>query len=238
MKKTLCVCALVSSLLCCLKSNAGDFYPAAAPSPSYAPSNDQGKLRTGYIFGYGGLAFSPDLSSTQPDTGMVFDFEYDDGHIFGGGAGMYSDFLGGSRFEIEGFTSSTGDLMNVALEGISAPSGVFGGDLGVSGVMFNIIKEFDNGGMLVPYLGAGIGYGSASFDFHRLDGTFSSSVSQGVPIYQAILGMDFRLSDSVSIFTQYKLMGIGETDWSIVGINWNNESYINHSVSAGLRISF
>ncbi len=181
--------------------------------------------KTGYIFGYGGILFGQE---NEVDLGGInFDFDYDDGFIAGGGAGIYSDLFCGSRFEIEGIYANS-DLDTVSFGGVPAAAI---GETETYAVMFNVLKEIPFG-CITGYVGGGLGYAWTDFSvggFSDEDGAFA---------YQFIAGADLPLTDCLALFVQYKLLGIGDTDYILGATNVNVDSDFSHSVSLGARLSF
>jgi Outer membrane protein beta-barrel domain len=181
--------------------------------------------KTGYVFGYGGFAAGYELDLT----GTVAHFDFGGGFIAGGGVGIYSDLLCGSRFEIEGLFTSN-DIESVTdVAGIT--EGASGGGINTRAVMVNALKEIPFA-CVTGFVGAGVGYAGTELD----DGEFS--VDSGAVAYQLIAGGEMPISDCLALFAQYKLLGIGETDYLVDGDTLNFDSYFIHSVSAGLRFSF
>ena len=98
---------------------AGPSYRLSSKTPVVVPVQ-----RTAYVFGYGGI----DSGANYDTIGSYYDyygndyynpgdlpikFDLDNGWTAGGGAGVYSGLLGGSRFEIEGsYTSSDIGYLN------------------------------------------------------------------------------------------------------------------------------
>lgn len=194
---------------------AGESYcpPAKAPLCKTPISCDP----TGYIFGYAGYTFGHDVDGT--DAGIAFDLDADGGFLVGGGAGIYSDLFCGSRFEFEALYSESD---------FATTNNVLTGESETYALMVNALKEIPFG-CVTGYVGAGIGYawneissGGVSDD----DGAFA---------YQLIVGGDLPVTDCISLFAQYKLLGIGDTDYFN---NLSVDQYFTHSIAIGARYSF
>lgn len=209
----------VTCLFALSQINAGEQYQ------SHCPSHD----KFGYIFGYGGLAFGPEADSRSVPAGTTLNFVFEDDYNAGGGIGFYSHFLGGSRFEVEGLFSRN-ELESLTNNGVAVAGAT--GNLKIGGGAVNLLKEFRLG-RFTPYIGGGIGYGSVDWDLF-VNGVRQGVTSDSKAIYQGIFGTDICISPCLSFFTQYKILTVGDTDWT----GFENGSISINNVSAGLRWSF
>lgn len=201
--------------------NAGDCYQ------SHCATQD----KFGYIFGYGGIAFGPEVDATSNNpAGTTLNFVFENDYNFGGGIGFYSHFLNGSRFEIEGLLSRN-ELSTLSNNGVPVAGST--GNVKIGGAAINLLKDFKLG-RLTPYIGGGIGYGSLDWDLYDATGTRVGVTSDSKAIYQGIVGTDICLTKCLSLFTQYKILVVGDTDWT----GFDNGSISINNVSAGLRYNF
>ncbi|MDF1754542.1 MAG: outer membrane beta-barrel protein [Verrucomicrobiales bacterium] len=175
-----------------------------------------------YVFGYGGF-----------DSGLATDFteinslslDFENGVLYGAGLGRVSSLIGGSRFEFEGLRSHS-DLESAALNGMTI-NGI-GGEMTVTAGMFNFLKQFPLMGTMT-YLGGGIGYSQVETEFG------ATSNSSDAVAYQVIVGAELPLGQKFQLFTQYKFLGIGETDFGAAG---NMDGFTSHNFIVGLKYCF
>lgn len=216
---------------------SGDF---KNPVPTLRSNSDP----TGYVFGYGGYAFGETVSGYEPLFPSNENIEFDDGFIVGGGMGVYSKFLNGSRFEFEGLITKT-DISRIT-------SDIFDGngfvDFGIRGqkrtnaVMVNLLKEIPLAG-LTAYIGGGVG-----FSDNTLTLNFGGPVPPAPPVpygspesatalaYQFIAGVDVPIAERVDLFLQYKLLGVDNTSYEHLDLEV--DSYFTHNIVFGARLSF
>lgn len=200
--------------------------------------------QTGYVFGYGGYSFGETVEGNEPLFPSNDKIEFDDGFIIGGGMGLYSKFLNGSRFEFEGLITKT-DIGRIT-------SDIFNGngftDFGIRGqkrtdaVMVNILKEIPIGD-LTAYVGGGIGFSDNTLTLHRgAPVPPAAPVAYGNPesatalAYQFIAGIDVPVAEKVDLFLQYKLLGVDNTSYEHLDLEV--DSYFTHNIVFGARLSF
>lgn len=233
---------------------AGTSFRMSSKSPVAQPA----PRLNGYVFGYGGGvfgsnwssigAFDPSSPTVDPDCGCPVDFgipgfdpfhvpmdwELEPGWTFGGGFGKYSDFLGGSRFELEGSYLSN-DVNRLSYAGIELPANF---SMKTKTAMVNFLKEvhFEHA---TGYFGGGIGYawtamkgdiGSVMYDDR--DSGFA---------WQLIAGIDIPITERLALFMQYRYLVLSDYSFTT---NFGDFSYAtkdnpdSHSVLIGARVSF
>lgn len=220
--------------LTCSAANAGTRYVPIDKQPLVASHCD-----TGYIFGYGGITAGGTYNNQgRLDNGIAvtnptLDYDMDYDWIFGGGIGMYSKALGGSRFEIEAFRSGQA-VNNIYFDGLNLPST---GHIKTNAIMVNFLKEIPLG-RCTGYIGGGIGTAEVRHDIDLFGVVFDDS--DRALAYQFIAGIDVPLSDCVALFTQYKFLAVQDLRHidSTAGGLQNFSDLYTHSVMAGLRLSF
>ena len=185
-----------------------------------------------YVFGYGGIALSydEDLDGRNGVFGTTFEYDFDDGYTVGGGIGLYANLFGGSRLEIEGYYSKN-NLASAFPAGTPIPTPR---DMTVEAIFFNFLKEFPCG-CFTAYAGGGLGYASTQLNAGTAPPDDSAFASQ------VIVGVDYPLSQCLSLFTQYKLVGINETDYhfGVAAANGiHSDGWLIHNFMVGARYSF
>jgi opacity protein-like surface antigen len=187
---------------------------------------------TGYLFAYGGGSFADDFTGFDFQTMRPYNLALeDDGVMVGGGLGVYSCFLGGSRFELEGLYSESG-ISNQNFQGIPSI-----GDVEIKASMINLLKEIPLG-CLTGYIGGGAGVAEVKF-FESNSTRVADVSSDHVLAWQLITGVDLPVSERLSLFTQYKLLGVGETDHSSdINNNVVMDAFKTQSITAGVRVGF
>jgi opacity protein-like surface antigen len=98
--------------------------------------------------------------------------------------------------------------------------------------------DFDIGSRFVPYLGAGVGYGSINLD-GTPSGLASVDDSDEVPLWQVSAGASYLLSDRMSLFGGYRyLSSFEDPSFTDSAGTTFDASYDAHIVQAGLRYNF
>lgn len=173
----------------------------------------------GYLFAYGGISFLDSLNTKVLNPDFVFNntgspvsrtetFDLDTGFIIGGGAGVRSCFLGGTRFEIEGLYTEN-DYDSVTLNDFGTRFQDLRGDYSTAAVMVNFLKEIPIG-CFTGYVGGGFGLAQTESDLEFLGQTVSDTDFSLA--HQFIVGADVPVSDCLSLFIQYKLFNGGDVD--------------------------
>ncbi|MDF2378516.1 MAG: hypothetical protein P1U81_19940 [Verrucomicrobiales bacterium] len=227
--------------------SAGD-YTASAKLPVYVDPEP-----TGYIFAYGGFAFAHDTDSIFYGSGIgpvppgsSVNNGYDSGYILGGGVGVYSNFMNGSRFELEMLHSSQGrDLFGISIPGEGQGAVPLPGELDTQAFFFNVVKEFPIG-RVTGYAGGGFGFANRSWtllvgDILGGQGTPFSGGLAGEDTtfaYQIKAGVDVPMGERLSLFTEYKLIGMTESEFSTIIVPINTDAHVTHNLVFGVKIDF
>lgn len=216
---------------------AGEY--SKSPIEAKQPVADTGGT---YIFAYGGGSFFDDDGLTfdwQGVPGATASNDLENGFILGGGVGLKSSFLGGSRFELEGIYSKFGAGLVADPVGNLYGSGPSGGDFEYRAVLFNFLKEFDIEFLgVTAYAGGGIGMAWTDVSIYTAGGGPLFNGGEALA-YQFILGADYPLGDRLDLYTQYKFIGVGDTsavDFANFGYDVN--SFYTHNVIVGLKLNF
>jgi len=207
------------------------------------------KQHTGYFFGYGGWdsgARYHTLGSWDPvdphahyefgPTDIPIDWDLSGGWTAGGGIGIYSRLLGGSRFEIEGSHTSN-EVNQLWYAGFILPANF---DIKTNAVMFNMLKEVPLGvSGVTGYFGGGIGHHSTEFDGDIATIRYSERDSGFA--WQLIAGVDFPITDRLALFTQYRYLVLSDMSFRTDFGDFVNETAgkpNSHAVMVGARVSF
>lgn len=191
-----------------------------------------------YIFGYGGIHWMGDFEGRNQTNTRDLEFEGQNGWGAGGGIGLRSDWLGGTRFEVEGLYRSN-EVDDVYLNDESFKSD---GAASITGVAVNFVKELV-WGSIYPYIGFGIGYGEVDVDVDFRDALNDPVwIDDGSAafLWQVIAGLDFPYTDRTSLFLEYRFMPISDFDleFSTFLENFHVDDMTNHSIFAGIRYAF
>jgi len=201
-----------------------------------------------YIFGFGGGSFFDDASGIVLPANAPLEVGLSEGVSLGGGIGWRSDFLGGSRFEIEGaFTDQ--NVESVVFNNNNIAN--FAGEIETYSAMVNFIKEFRGLGNIVPYIGAGIGYTEVDSNFFYNGGAANIVVNDtdGAFTWQLIAGLEFKLSDRLGLYAEYNYTSISD-DISLARLGNGGaagggfdtvaelDDFSSHGVQGGFRFSF
>ena len=140
------------------------------------------------------------------------------------------DFIG-PRVELEArFIQNT---VNVTF-----PSGVTGGgNFNQVPIMANLLYDFNAGGVIVPYIGAGLGVA-----FQNLQGgNFSNSGSSAQFAYQGIIGLGWNIDQTFRLNLEGRYFGTTQPNYTFSAFNSSasgNFSNNNLSIMASLQIKF
>lgn len=204
-----------------------------------------------YFFGYGGFDSGADYDTTgnfdvpgnyyggtyvPNPTDIPINFDLDNGLTLGGGIGVYSGFLGGSRFEIEGF-QTTNENGFLSFDSFELPANL---EVETMAVMFNMLKEIPLGHTgSTAYFGGGVGYATTSL--HGDIDTIGYDDEDAGFAWQLIAGVDFPVTESLSLFTQYAYRVMADqtfvTNFGDFSIVTDNDP-ASHAVMFGARVSF
>jgi len=155
------------------------------------------------------------------------------GYAVGGFVGY--DFGGGFRAEGELAYRRNGLDEQSAL-GISFK---MQGDVSSLAVMANGIYEFGSGASAFsPHIGAGIGVARFSFIDAGLVGGPTESDNDTVFAYQLILGVDYELSPTLSVFADYRLFGTTNPGFTDSAGDVIEAEYLSSTVLIGISTNF
>jgi opacity protein-like surface antigen len=230
--------AFITTLLLALCS-----FPALQAGEAYCAPECKAPIgccaNTGYIFAYGGISYLDEHYFSGPAYSYAGEYDFGNDFIFGAGVGLHSDFLCGSRFEIEGLWQNR---YNPPTNTVTVPPPApapnpdnFGSDISVQAIMLNVLKEI-NLGCITAYGGLGIGLATVDYSSFADGDTFSDEDT--VLAYQLILGAERPVSDCLALFAQYKLLGVTEQEFSGGAGLYQGDAFITHNLVFGAKVGF
>ncbi|HEX6859613.1 MAG TPA: porin family protein [Caulobacteraceae bacterium] len=151
-------------------------------------------------------SFTPDDTDFDPMSGSVGG-DIDNGFLVGAAAGMAVG--NGLRVEAEGVLGSNdmGDIEDLDLSGIEYKH---------AALFANVLYDFPMGGV-TPYIGAGIGYGSSTFD---IDG---DSVHDQGTVWQIKAGASFPVNDTLTVDIGYRYMEAAKWEASMDDVDIDDD---------------
>ncbi len=148
-------------------------------------------------------------------------------------------FGNGLRAEVEG------DYRSNRFTGTSGFGGSTGGGFEQKyGVMANVLYDFNVSPMVMPYLGAGVGYQAVDEQGARIGGGVAKNDIKGSFAYQAIAGLAFPIASApgLALTAEYRFLGLaGERSYSstfVDGGSAKSTDNYNHSLLVGVRYAF
>ncbi len=197
-------------------------------------------------------AIGAGLNYLQPDQDVesvgfspAFDSEAD----YNNGIGVYTalgyDWGNSIRGEIE-FAYRQNDARHFAGDGLGFSGWpVLDGELQSRSILFNLIKDFDTGSVITPFVGFGVGASSFKAEYSGADFGFGTLVVDDTAkrlAYQAIAGLSVDLAEGLALDLSYRYFAAAGTpkfDGLIGGIPATiRHDYDTHSLFAGLRWNF
>lgn len=196
--------------------------PAPLPPAGFYASLHAGYVMPGDVDG--------DIIFGGGTTDVGIDVE--DGYRIGGSLGYDFNSMIGVEAEVSYSQTDVDSLSAAALGGVSPTSG----DASILTLMGNVIigQQYDR---WRPYVGVGAGAAHLNLDVVTLlDDVDDSDWAFAA---QAFVGLDFSLTDTVSLGARYRYLHIGSTDYSDdVGDPVNVDSFGTHSIEAAVKVKF
>ena len=174
-----------------------------------------------YVGGFGGVSFLHDSDLTAPgyyDTTL----KYDVGPALGAVGGYRFD----EGFRVEGEMGYRYGKIDRASDALGSYP-VTNASLSLWSFMGNVYYDIKTGSPISPFIGAGIGFVTGTFD----DGWYESDDT--VFGYQAIAGVSYAINTRINLDLSYRLQG--STDFSFYD---GDLSYLSSSVVFGVRYHF
>ena len=120
---------------------------------------------------------------------------------------------------------------------VTGPEGA-DGDLSMLTVFLNGYYEMDFFGVVTPYVGVGVGYGTISLNLKELDGTVKVDDDDTVYSYQLMAGAAFNLTENFSLTAEYRYFDtITDAELTLEGGlgTIENSDIRSHEVRFGIR---
>jgi opacity protein-like surface antigen len=186
--------------------------PACEPAPYALRSDDP--VGIFYLTPWAAVVATSDADLDY--AGGSSDVTFDTGY----GAGLAAGYdFGPARLEIEGsYRRNKADQIEQGNASFDAD-----GDLEVRALLVNAYADFATGGMVTPYLGAGIGYAEVEVEDHD-DEVFAGQVGAGVL---------FALTPAIAVDLGYRFMMTDDPEIQDVEFEVRQ-----HSASLGLQLRF
>jgi OOP family OmpA-OmpF porin len=179
-----------------------------------------------YISAEGGLNWLFNTTINAPNVGGVINVQPLTGFAVGGSIGY--DFVG-PRVELEGVYRSNYANLSSNVVGINAFAG---SQINQTAIMANVFYDFNAGGTIVPYVGAGAGIAFVN------ESALSASSSSTNFAYQAILGVGWNIDPMFRLNLDGRYYGTTNPSINnpiVGGITYQNN---NISLMASLQIRF
>ncbi len=185
------------------------------------PAGFYASLHAGYVM----------LGDVKGDAGTDAESHVEDGYRIGGAFGYDFNSVIGIEAEVSYFQN---DIDSLSAFGTTLDAR---GDVGVLTLMGNVIigHQYDR---WRPYVGVGAGAAHANFDFVII-GTDSVDDGNWGFAAQAFAGLDFSVTDTVSLGARYRYARIGAIDYtSDGGLDVSGDPFDAHSIEAALKVKF
>lgn len=190
----------------------------------------------GYFSGF--LGFNQTKDATMETTDFVAGSTFEDRLEFD--PGIYIGGTGGYDF---GIVRLEGELSyrNAEINQVNADRGI-DSNLGIVAMMFNTFVDLENDTPVTPYLGAGVGFASLSFDDDHYDRSTGDPVfyedDASTYAYQLGAGLEFSITRRFSLDLGYRFFKTGTAEFDS---NWDLENDLkveSHNVALGFRAKF
>ena len=99
----------------------------------------------------------------------------------------------------------------------------------------NVVKEFPIG-RITGYAGVGFGFATTEWNFQAFG--FGVSGQDTSLAYQVKVGADLPVSDRLTVFGEYKLVGVLDPDYTAIIVPIETDSFVNHNLVVGVRLAF
>jgi opacity protein-like surface antigen len=195
----------------------------ALPALSFAASGMYGSINTGAA-----MAADSDVSWVTDGQSETEIWEHDAGYTVGGALGYMID-----KYRVEGEVSYQENDVD-SVDGISVtPLSI---ETNALSFLVNGYLDFATGGVMTPYITAGIGASRIEAD---IMGVFK--FDDTVFGYQLGVGVGFAMSENVTLDFRYRYLGAenAQFNFNVDGLSGSSEIDIaSHNITAGLTMAF
>ncbi len=182
------------------------------PASAETPGSSYIKIEGGYVF---------ESEADHEDGGPRTETDFDDGFVASGAYGYYI----APNLRLEGEASYQRNTVDDSSNGFSGQ-----GDLRAWTGMATLYHDLPLGTRLKPYVGVGIGWALINPNYSLSGLTDNKDLNFA---WQGSAGVEYAVSDQVSIDTRYRYLDGGRYDFA-----GGNARYRNHAVLTGLRFKF
>lgn len=196
MHKSLFAATAALALMAAMPAAAGEWYAQVNAGATVATDADVT------------ATFTPDDDTYDPSSGSISG-DLDEGFAVGAAAG----YAVGNGLRLEGeFLYSSNDLGSI--EELDVDSIEFNHAAFFANVLYDIPMQ----GGFSPYIGAGIGYGSSTFDID------SDEVHDEGTAWQIKAGVTYPVNDSLTLDLGYRYMDMADWNAAIDGVDLPDDS--------------
>lgn len=192
----------------------------------------QAQAETLYFAVQAGFSTQPTSSNEDPNDPSN-NFELDTQNGINGALAVGAKF-GNLRAEVEAVYRYNPNDKVVDAGGAEGADG----SLSTAHVFLNGYYELDFFGVVTPYAGVGVGYGTVSLDLKELDGTVVADDDDTIYSYQLIAGAAANLTQNWSITAEYRYFDtITDAELTLAGANdfVENSDIKSHEIRFGIR---
>ncbi len=204
----------------------------AADSGTDADSKDGLAQGNGWYFS-GSTGLSLMENSTNRSSSRHFDASTDPGFEINGAIGK--ELGNGFRAEGElGYHQMS--LDHITSYGVGGSGGA-GGDADAFSVMGNGYYDFDAGGPIKPYIGAGLGFARVSLSDATVNGHALVDDEDLTFAYQAMAGIGYQVNPKGTLFLGYRYFAVDDPSFNST-IGPLHSEMATHNVELGYRVAF
>lgn len=205
----------------------GPMEPAPLPPAGFYASLHAGYVMPGDVDGEIVFPVGPSTRDASVDV--------EDGYRFGGALGYDFNSMMGIEAEVSYLEM---DVDSISIAGAGGGTASTSGDASVLTLMGNLIagQQYDR---WRPYVG--VGAGAAHVDLDITIPTLPNDLDDSDWAFaaQAFVGLDYSLTDTVSLGARYRYLHISSTDYSDEAPDpVSIDSFGNHSIEAALKVRF
>lgn len=184
----------------------------------------------------GAYTIQNDVDVSEPLGLLNTEVGFEDGWAIWGALGYDFDPI---RAEIEaGYGRNDADTVTFTLIGIGLPPLDADGKISVFTAMLNGYYDIPTDSPWTPYIGAGVGLSRVNADISTL-GVPLVDDNDTVFAVQAMAGVEYAVSPTVSILGEYRFSATADIDLvDPLGVDLSADGLRTHSIGAGVRVKF